>query len=275
MLKRLVKLTRSVGAILRAPRLGGSDLTILPERLRGAEFARSWKNGATAGTASETASPSNPLLEYFNGVEKGPGIWKWIHYFEIYHRHLAKFIGRSVTVVEVGIYSGGSLPMWLHYFGAGCRVHGVDIQPECRVYENDHVSIHIGDQADRSFWKRFRDQVPSVDVFIDDGGHQPEQQIVTMEEVLPQMNPGGVFICEDVQGRRNPFAGYALSFAEDLNAFQYDSRPGELGASTTPLQAAIHSVHVYPYVVVIEKRGALLGKLPSVKHGTEWQPFKM
>jgi hypothetical protein len=48
-----------------------------------------------------------------------------------------------------------------------------------------NTSIHIGDQGDREFWRAFRERVPPVDVLIDDGGHQPEQQIVTLEEMLP------------------------------------------------------------------------------------------
>ena len=77
------------------------------------------------------------------------------------------------------------MPMWRHYFGEHCRVHGVDIREECKMYEDAHTTIHIGDQADRAFWKRFRESVPAVDVLIDDGGHQPEQQMVTLEEMSP------------------------------------------------------------------------------------------
>ena len=41
----------------------------------------------------------------------------------------ASFAGAEVTVLEVGIYSGGSLLMWRDYFGADCTIYGVDIQP--------------------------------------------------------------------------------------------------------------------------------------------------
>jgi len=61
----------------------------------------------------------------------------------------------------------------------------VDIEEACRVYENDWTSISIGDQADRGFWKRFKQEHPRIDVLIDDGGHQPEQQLATLEEMLP------------------------------------------------------------------------------------------
>ena len=149
--------------------------------------------------AVEFAAADNPLERYFDSVTEGPGIWKWRHYFDIYHRHFQKFVGRDVHVVEIGIYSGGSLPMWRHYFGERCRVYGVDIEAGCQVYANAHTQIFVGDQSDRSFWADFRKSVPHVDIVIDDGGHQPHQQQVTLEELLPHLRPGGVYLCEDVQ----------------------------------------------------------------------------
>src|SRR5215470_13914960 len=110
---------------------------------------------------------ANPLRDYFDRLEDGPGVWKWLHYFDIYQRHLAQYVGRNVTVVEIGVLGGGSLLMWKRYFGDRCRVHGVDIQAEYKAYERDDITIHIGDQGDRSFWKEFRKRVPVVDVVID------------------------------------------------------------------------------------------------------------
>jgi hypothetical protein len=44
----------------------------------------------------------NPLRAYFEG---GPErlLHKWVHYFDIYHRHLAPYRGRHLTVVEFGV----------------------------------------------------------------------------------------------------------------------------------------------------------------------------
>src|ERR1700693_5831036 len=67
--------------------------------------------------------PDNPLLKYFNEHKKGPGIWKFNHYFEIYERHFARFRGQEVHVLEIGIYSGGSLEMWREYFGPRIVFH--------------------------------------------------------------------------------------------------------------------------------------------------------
>jgi len=43
-------------------------------------------------------------------------------------------------------------------------------------------------------------------------------------------------------------------------------------ASPTPFQQAVHSIHLYPMVLVIERRSEHL-ELVAPKHGTQWQPF--
>jgi hypothetical protein len=159
------------------------------------------------------------------------------------------------------------LLMWKHYFDERCKVHGVDIQPECKAYENSHTTIHIADQVDQSCWKRFREDVAVVDILIDDGSHVPEHQMVTLEEILPHVRPGGVFLCEDLAPTGNQFNMFAYGIADELHArvrkWQFDA---------TPFQAEVHSVHFYPYVVVIEKRDSPLERLSSPRHGTQWQP---
>jgi hypothetical protein len=50
--------------------------------------------------------------------------------------------------------------------------------------------------------------------------------------------------------------------------------PGALAkAKPTPFQTAIHSVHLYPYVAVIEKTHGIFDAFEAPKHGTQWQPF--
>jgi Methyltransferase domain len=213
----------------------------------------------------------NPLEEYFDSHTSGPGIWKWRHYFEIYHRHFEKFRGEEVHVVEIGVYSGGSLGMWKHYFGPRCRIYGVDIEPACRRYEDEQTEIFIGDQADELFWARFVEQVPRIDVVIDDGGHEPEQQITTLEALLPHISPGGVYLCEDMHGRRNPFHAYVTDLSGKLNSWR-TVEPG-LRRIPSDFQQMVQSIHLYPFVAVIERRSEALTKLHATRHGTEWMPL--
>lgn len=274
---KIAKLLRCSVDLVTSPMESLIRLSGLTEQRRGIRLTEGWRNASAASWRGAASGPlpaelENPLRVYFDSIKEGPGVWKWLHYFEIYHRHLQKFIGKKPTVVEIGVFSGGSMPMWHHYFGEGCQVHGIDIQEECRAYEGPGTTIHIGDQADRSFWKKFREKVPSVDIVIDDGGHEVEQQMVTMEEMLPHLQPGGVFICEDAHGIGIPFHRFVHNMADQLNAFDR-ALDKELICNPTPFQSAVHSVHLYPYVVAVEMRDSLMTTLHAPKHGTQWQPF--
>ncbi len=251
-------------------------LELLPSVVRGVQFSRDTPLQKEDHAVQPEIPPENALLAYFNEHKAGPGIWKWQHYFDIYQRHFAQFVGREVHVVEVGIYSGGSLPMWKHYFGPGCRVYGVDIEEACKAYRDETTRVFIGDQADRAFWAKLRSEVPRVDILIDDGGHQPEQQIVTLEEMLPHLSPGGVYLCEDIHGTTNGFAAYLHGLATELHAIATALMPdGQPGAAFTAsrLQSGISSIHLYPFAAVIEKRTRPVERLVAPKHGTQWQPF--
>ena len=214
--------------------------------------------------------PSNPLEQWFQCHTTGPGIWRWHHYWEIYHRHLEKFRGREVHIAEVGVYSGGSLEMWRDYFGPKATIHGIDIQEACRRYAGGQIRIHIGDQADRTFWKRFKEEVPQLDVLIDDGGHDPNQQIVTVEEILPHLNYGGVYICEDIHGENHGFVGYLNWIVGRLNEIVMATDTTLHGWRATPFQRDVHSLHVYPYIAVLERNQTMVDTFTSPVAGTEW-----
>jgi cephalosporin hydroxylase len=235
--------------------------------------SRVWQRDLPAG-----AQESNDLHRFFENRRLGPGVWKWQHYFEIYHRHLSKFRNKPLTIVEIGVYSGGSLEMWRDYFGERAKIIGVDIEPACKRYERPGVQIFIGDQGDRTFWAKFREAAGSIDIVVDDGGHAPHQQIATMEELLPYMKSGGVYICEDVHGARNQFVQQVYGLADELNSMvgveaDYNNQDRRLTVQASPVQGVINSISLYPFVVVVELRERQLGELVAPKRGTQWQPF--
>jgi hypothetical protein len=245
----------------------------VPYECSGLQFWRGYREmSPNISQLPADAPDGNPLWEYFQSHETGHGIWKWEHYFEIYHRHLSKFVDRGPNVLEIGVYSGGSLEMWHSYFGAESQIFGVDIEPACKSYESDHVSILIGDQADRGFWAECKKNVEGIDVLIDDGGHTEEQQRITLEEMLPALRAGGVYLCEDIYGTFNKFADFAASLVHSLNELAIPSERTVLTSAVSPLQRSIHSLHFYPYVTVIEKNDAPVTSFSAPKHGTQWQP---
>src|SRR6476620_2469000 len=131
-----------------------------------------------------TGITMNDLTQYFE-TNTQSRISKWMHYFEIYDRHFARFRGTDVHVLEIGVSNGGSLQMWKEYFGDQARIYGVDINPHCKSLEEERVQIYIGDQTDHSFLSQLKVEIPRIDILIDDGGHFARQQINSFVALYP------------------------------------------------------------------------------------------
>ena len=130
--------------------------------------------------------------------------------------------------------------------------------------------IFIGDQANRSFWTYFKQQVPHVDILIDDGGHTFEQQSVTIEEMLPHIAPGGLYACEDIFPSRNSFAAYIYGLIAALN--DVDEKH-VISGRHTPFQEAIEYIHCMPYLILIKKHDQFQG-IRFIEKGDQWTPIK-
>ncbi len=201
----------------------------------------------------------NPLAEIFY-AHTGRQVNKWVHYLDIYHRHLERFRGQPITVLEFGVMHGGSLQLWREYFGPQARIVGVDINPECKKFEDDDTRIFIGDQGDRDFLMRVSDEIGPVDVLIEDGGHRPHQQLATFEVFYPRMTEDGCFIVEDLHTsywpaysgglrRKGTFMQFAKHKVDQLNAWH--SR--EEGFKVDRFTRSTRSVHFYDSVAVFER----------------------
>jgi SAM-dependent methyltransferase len=234
-------------------------------------FARGYRHGqhfpAPRAPATEAApATAGPLQAYFDAHTEGPGIWKWRHYFDIYERHLERFRGTPVHIVEIGVLGGGSLQMWHDYFGPETHVYGIDINPDSRKLTRDGVEIFIGDQGDPKFWERFLEGEPTIDVVIDDGGHTARQQAVTIESLLAHVRPGGVYICEDIHGPFQPFHSFVDGLTRPLSDIGLPREPNPANS----LQQQIASVHRYPILTVIEKSASATSRFEAPRHGTIW-----
>lgn len=201
----------------------------------------------------------NPLLGYFL-ANPGRLIHKWMHYFDIYHHHFERFRGRPVTIVEFGVYHGGSLQMWKHYFGAGARIVGVDVNPACKTLEEDQIEVVIGDQEDRAFLAGLREQLGPADIVIDDGGHTMAQQLATFEEMFSAVRAGGLYLVEDLHtsyweeygggyGAEGTFIEHAKGLIDQLHAWHRREEPPPVTGYTRQ----IRGMHVYDSVIVLDK----------------------
>ena len=153
------------------------------------------------GQNAATSHLSQGDLEAWFRKNEPVNIYKWAHYFEIYQRHLAPFRGKPVRVLEIGVYKGGTLPMWKSYFGDDSTIVGLDIDPACKKFENTNLKIHvrIGDQESDEFLESVSKELGPFDVVIDDGGHTTGQQIQSFLHLyFSAMKADGIYIVEDL-----------------------------------------------------------------------------
>ncbi|RJX32176.1 MAG: class I SAM-dependent methyltransferase [Oxalobacter sp.] len=174
-------------------------------------------------------------------------------YFYTYEELLAKYRDKAITFVEVGVLNGGSLFMWRSFFGSHARIIGVDFNPLAQKLEIEGFEIHIGNQADPKFWNDFFSIVGDVDIFLDDGGHANDQQIVTVHQAIPHIKDGGVLIVEDTHTSyfkefgnhsKYSFINYAKVFIDKIN-----SRFPSVNTSKNLLNKFVYSMHFYESIV--------------------------
>lgn len=122
--------------------------------------------------------------------------------------------------MEIGVQSGGKIPLLRKYFGPGFTYVGLDINPSTKMFETGKdddftVRIEIGDSSNLEFLENIKRKYPHVDIFLDDGGHTMKQQMFAMKHMLSHVQPQGVYICEDLAtswlkkfgGIRNEYIG--------------------------------------------------------------------
>jgi hypothetical protein len=204
-----------------------------------------------------------PVVDVWEALQShgDKSLMKLDTYPDAYHRHFSRFQGSPVTMLEIGVLGGGSLQMWRTYFGPQSRIIGLDIDPECREHAGAGIEIFIGDQADGSFLEALVDEVGPIDIVVDDGGHEKEQQITSFEVLFPRLSPSGVYVCEDVHSSYLPsfgpgrfgqphdgsFMAYTKERLDDLHAwFSEGAEPSDFTRSTI-------SIHVYTSMVVFER----------------------
>ncbi len=204
--------------------------------------------------------PENRLEEFYFKAEHR-GVSKWWHYFEVYQTFFQKFVGSDVKILEIGVNMGGSLQMWKDYFGEKATVVGVDINPDCKQFEEENIHICIGSQADRDFLLSVSEQWGPFDIVVDDGSHVSSHQILTFETLFPLLNENGVFICEDCQCcylpgygggyKKDTFIEYSKGYVDCVNSQYVDlDKIQELPFYKDYIKAC----HYYDAMVVVEKK---------------------
>ena len=194
---------------------------------------------------------------------------KWKHYFEIYEENFSKFRNKRITILEIGVFRGGSLKMWQNYFGNKANLIGIDIDPACKKFENNNTKVYIGDQTNENFLRSILNENENPDIIIDDGGHTSNQQISSFNFLYEDLKPNGVYLVEDThtsyvkefQDREDnlTFTEYAKILSDELNdwyrVMNYKSYKKKVDQVDVSYWARnIYKISFYNSIIAIEKR---------------------
>jgi hypothetical protein len=202
-------------------------------------------------------------------------------YLRHYEKLFAELRDEAFTLIEIGVFHGASARTWEKFFSRA-HIVGVDINPGCRAYASDRITIEIGSQNDPAFLHRLVTTYPPQ-VIIDDGSHQSYDVIFSFERLFPALEPGGIYVIEDLhfhlmehEAERlrggSPTLGhdYVLNLARDrLGSPVHVSR---LDGIRRYLVGAIDRIEIIGQAAFIHKKAAVdrIQALDVVRPHVEW-----
>jgi hypothetical protein len=120
--------------------------------------------------------------------------------------------------------------MWKRYLGPHALIVGIDINPECKKFEEDQIQIRIGSQSDTGFLQQVLNEFGTPNVVLDDGSHQMSDVVETFRFLYSRMSPNGVYLVEDLHTayweeyggglkREGTFIEVCKGLIDELNAY--------------------------------------------------------
>jgi 23S rRNA U2552 (ribose-2'-O)-methylase RlmE/FtsJ len=184
---------------------------------------------------------------------RGKPAFKWLHYFPIYEDHLLSFVNRSVSVLEIGVLDGGSLPMWRNYLGPYSQIIGIDINPDAKRHEDFQIGIEIGNQSDTDFLDYLVNKYGPFDIIIDDGSHKSSDLIKTFSFFRDKMPNNGVYIIEDTH---TAFVARYQDGETDIFEYLYEITrslsSNYAGHNFSVVSSSISSINFYDSIISIK-----------------------
>jgi hypothetical protein len=127
------------------------------------------------------------------------------HSYELcYEKHFLPVKNQPINILEIGIFKGESMKVWLEYF-PNATVYGIDIfqrikENELPILKNPRVKYlkldSISEQAKQIITENWGDI--KFDFIIDDGLHTPVANRLTFLNFINFLKNDGVFFIEDV-----------------------------------------------------------------------------
>ena len=117
-------------------------------------------------------------------------------YLKKYEKYFPFDRSDKIKILEIGVLNGSSVKTWKEYF-FNAEIIGIDINPDCKKYEEDRIHIEIGDQSDQNFLNYVSKKHGFFDLILDDGSHINSHVLKSFEHLFNYVKPQGLYVVED------------------------------------------------------------------------------
>lgn len=145
-------------------------------------------------------------------------------YGETYDKLFSKY-RETTSILEIGFAGGGSLLAYADYF-PNATIYGIDVLDALRedVRSHSRIKTYIGDAKKEETIQHFGKK---YDIIIEDASHIYEDQVRHFFDYSGFVNPGGLYIIEDIPGNNIESLERNTSVFAETQGFQltvYDLR---------------------------------------------------
>lgn len=198
-------------------------------------------------------------------VRFGSNKWASIHWYtQHYEKHFETIRDRSIRFLEIGVgtKNSPSLHMWQRYFRRGL-IYGLDIK-EFPTKIGPRIQFIQGSQNDADLLAEVGKTLGPFDIIIDDGSHVNEHVKTSLNYLLPHVNPGGLYVIEDLLTAYLPRVGgsYHNLLTSDtstvmlknmVDGLNYEEIQGRAQSSDNYTDKNVTALHFYHNLAIIEK----------------------
>ena len=160
-------------------------------------------------------------------VDHGGYINSCHNYTEFYYDYFQKLKDskKKVYILEIGVYTGGSLEMYNEFFENNCEIYAIDIDLSKNKYSAPNVHLYQFDATVKDNVENFVKETNNIkfDIIIDDGSHRPLHQFRSLLYFHNLVNEDSIYILEDLHT-------YVWGYISDspLYFLNFNNNPGTL-----------------------------------------------
>lgn len=131
------------------------------------------------------------LHDFSAGTDKS-----WAHqYIHVYQALFEPIRSKVTSMLEIGVWDGGSLRMWRDYFEKA-QIHGIDIEDRVQGMAGEpRITMKLIDGYTTDTIEEFD---TTFDVIIDDGPHTLASQLFCVRNYPALLNKNGILVVEDI-----------------------------------------------------------------------------